>query len=41
MYVNVPWTDNNTTYPLAVKSITRSGTTFTATRYDGTTFTFT
>ena len=41
MYVNVPWTDNNTTYPLAVKDITRSGTTFTATRYDGTTFTFT
>lgn len=41
MYVNVPWTDNNTTYPLAIKDISRSGTTFTATRYDGTTFTFT
>lgn len=31
----------DSTYPLAIKSITRSGTTFTATRYDGTTFTFT
>ena len=31
----------DSTYPLAVKSITRNGVTFTATRYDGTTFTFT
>ena len=31
----------DTTYPKAVKSITRSGTTFTATCYDNTTFTFT
>lgn len=32
--------DNNNTYPKAVKNITRSGTTFTATCYDDTTFTF-
>ena len=48
--VGVPWTDNNTTYTLdglggakkteAIKGVTRSGTTFTATRCDGTTFTF-
>ena len=31
----------NSTYPKAVKNITRSGTTFTATCYDDTTFTFT
>lgn len=31
----------DTLYPNAVKNITRSGTTFTATRYDDTTFTFT
>ena len=33
--------DNNSTYPDAIKNITRSGTTFTATRYSGSTFTFT
>ena len=31
----------NSTYPNAITNITRSGTTFTATRYNGTTFTFT
>ena len=49
--MNVPWTDNDHTYSLAtlggakateaIKSISRSGTTFTATRCDGTTFSFT
>ena len=39
---NPDWRDDaDTTYPKAVKSITRSGTTFTATCYDNTTFTFT
>lgn len=36
--VTIAATDS--TYPNAVKNITRSGTTFTATRYDDTTFTF-
>ena len=33
--------DNNTTYPNAITNISRSGTTFTATRANGTQFTFT
>ena len=33
--------NTNTTYPNAISAISRSGTTFTATRYNGTKFTFT